>query len=561
MEAAGDGWFALTTTAKVGERYWFVLPNGNRRPDPASRFQPEGVHGPSQLVDLSGFRWNDQSWRGHPKEKLLLYELHVGTFTKAGTYAAAIERLDELVDLGVTAVELMPIAQSAGDRNWGYDGVNLFAPRHTYGTPEDLQRFVDECHQRELAVLLDVVYNHFGPEGNYLHEFGPYVSQRHVTAWGDGPNFDGDCSKVARDFILSNALEWIEAYHLDGLRVDAIHCLQDESTPHIVTELADSVGKLRSRLGREVHLIAESNIYDPELLTPPDTEHQPYNALWCDDFLHSVFALLRPGDHMSERQYHPHTDLDMVLRRGFVFEGTLTRSRRRIPMQEETPVVPRQSLVIAIQHHDFIGNHPQGRRLHQLTSADVHRSAAALMLMSPSIPMLFMGEEFASDSPFFFFADFNDQWVRQAVEAGRQQEHPQHDWTDVESPLDVTAFDRSKVTGKCQGDAETFEWYRALIQQRKAWQNEGLVCTDGYRGHWDESLHCAVHEYSAEGKQGFVIVRLHPADEFPQRILLSYQGELLHSRNCESDTNTGNSLLGEHAVAIGTGPYVLSLQD
>ena len=445
MASDGQGLFSVTHRARAGDRYWIELPDGTRRPDPATRFQPDGVHGPSQLVDTGAFRWqSDHSqtdqWRGVPKRSLILYELHVGTFTAQGTYLSAIERLPELVELGVTAIELMPLAETAGERNWGYDGVNFYAPRHSFGTPDELCRFIDAAHALGLAVILDVVYNHFGPEGNYLHDFGGYISKKHRTVWGDAPNFDEEASRYMRDYIVQNAVYWIEQFRFDGLRLDAIHCIEDDSQIHVVTEIGQAIDELRVKLEREICLIAESNVYDPELLTQLSERGHGFDAAWCDDFLHSVFAVLRPGEHMSSREYHPHSDLDIVLRRGFVFQGTLRTTRARIPLAPQSPAVRLESLIFAIQNHDFIGNHPTGLRLHQLTSHDAQRAAAALLIMHPSIPMLFMGEEFATDNPFLFFADFGDQPLRRAVEDGRRREYPQHDWTHSASPLDEVVF-------------------------------------------------------------------------------------------------------------------------
>ncbi|MCA9133571.1 MAG: malto-oligosyltrehalose trehalohydrolase, partial [Planctomycetales bacterium] len=443
---AGENGFFERDVPGVGAgtryRYWLPSPQGLvPRPDPASRFQPEGVHGWSQVVDPQHFPWTDGSWRGVAKQSLVIYELHLGAFTSAGTYLAAIERLAELQELGINAVELMPLAESAGKWNWGYDGVNFFAPRHTYGTPDEFRQFVDAAHGRGMAVLLDVVYNHLGPEGNYLRDFGDYLSDRHSTAWGDAPNFDSPdpaVARIVRDFFLANVSHWIEDYHLDGLRIDAVHCMADDSEPHIARELAVVMDGMRGRFQRELHLIAESNVYDPQLLGSLAEEGHGYDAVWCDDFLHAVYAVLRPNEHMSQRRYEP-SDMRATLRRGFVFQGTLSTARQRIPLAEDSPQAPLESLVFSIQNHDFIGNHPLGKRLHQLTSDDAHRAAAALLLLYPAIPMLFMGEEFACDNPFHFFVDYGDANLRDAVERGRHAEYPQHDWSEGGSPLDPSA--------------------------------------------------------------------------------------------------------------------------
>lgn len=551
-----DGLFQLKTSAKPGECYWFIVPDGNRRPDPASRYQPTGVHGPSQLCDPRAYHWSDESWGGIPREDLILYELHIGCFTSEGTYQAAIRRLDELVELGVTAVELMPVAQSTGAWNWGYDGVNLFAPRNTFGTPDDLKELVDAAHHRGLAVVLDVVYNHFGAEGNYLHPFGGYISQRHTTIWGDAPNTDDANCRAMRDYLVSNAVYWIEEFHFDGLRLDATHCIMDTSPRHIVAEIGQAVGELQSRLGRHIHLISESNVYDPELLRPLQAGGHGFDALWCDDFLHAVSAMLRPGEHMSDREYEASGDLDLVLRRGYVFEGTFTRRRRRIPLTEAAQPVPLEQLITAIQNHDYVGNHPLGRRIHQLTSESAQRAAAALLLMYPALPMLFMGEEFACESPFLFFVDFQDQHLREAVEAGRRREYQQHDWSDVESCLSPAAFERSKIGQTQDGNAETWRWYRELIGLRKQWRAAGLLNSENFSARWDEALQLAQLEYRRADEAVFALVRLHAVGQGSRNVRVRVGGETLFSQGI-AESNGDVTVLGEFGVLIGTGKFEL----
>ena len=537
--------------AKHGDLYWIELPDGTRRPDPATRFQPRGVHGPSQLVDTNSFKWIHNQWQGIPKRSIILYEMHLGTFTDGGTYLSAIERLPELIELGVTAIELMPLAETAGQRNWGYDGVNFYAPRNSFGTPEELCQFIDAAHGLGLAVILDVVYNHFGPEGNYLHDFGGYISEKHRTVWGDAPNFDEDGSQLMRDYVIQNAVYWIEQYRFDGLRLDAIHCIRDDSQVHVVTEIGQAVDDLRVKLKREICLIAESNVYDPELLTQLSERGHGFDAAWCDDFLHSVFAVLRPGEHMSSRQYHPHSDLDIVLRRGFVFQGTLRTTRARIPLAPKTQAVRLESLIFAIQNHDFIGNHPSGLRLHQLTSHDAQRAAAALLILHPSIPMLFMGEEFATNNPFLFFADFGDQPLRTAVEEGRKREYPQHDWSHSASPLDEVVYVQSRIGNAESGSAETLQWYKDLIRIRKQWQQAGLLCAENFEAEWDEAARLARLTYRHGEEVGSVLVRLHSADDLPRSLKLEINSGLQLSTNCTVVDNDSRSLtLGAFAVVV-----------
>ncbi|QDU92873.1 malto-oligosyltrehalose trehalohydrolase [Lignipirellula cremea] len=556
MTRTDDGFYtAVVPDCPAGTLYRYRLPSGDCRPDPASRFQPQGVHAWSQVVDPQAYSWNDSDWQGVAKTDLILYELHVGCFTEEGTYLAACDRLDELVELGVTAIELMPLAQAPGQWNWGYDGVSLFAPNHAFGSPDDFRRLVDAAHQRGLAVLLDVVYNHFGPEGNYAGEFGPYLSDRHSTPWGSAPNFDGDACEPVRDLIVGNAVYWIDEFHLDGLRLDAIHCMADDSMSHVATAFAQAFARLQTHVSRPLHLIAESNVYDPELLHPLDGGGHGYDALWADDFLHSVFALLCPGDHMSSREYHPHTDMDLTLRRGFVFQGTLHEARRRIPLAETADLPPTslESLVFAIQNHDFIGNHPQGRRLHQIASADAQQAAAALLLLHPAIPMLFMGEEFACEHPFFFFTDFQDPRLREAVEQGRRREHPQHDWTDVESPLSPAAFERSRIGSAAEGNAAMRAWYQQLLALRRQWRSDGLLSGDQLSGEWNQEHDYAQLIYGSGADARFVLVRLHPAGEFPSRMRVTVEGQVLLQHHCETTPEGDALLLGDHGVLVGRG--------
>jgi maltooligosyltrehalose trehalohydrolase len=526
MSRDEQGMFAVRLPAANGDRYWIELPHGTLRPDPASRFQPDGVHGSSQLVNTRQFAWQVNSWQGLPKKSLIIYEMHLGTVTSGGTYESAIGDLDRLVALGVTAIELMPIAETAGSRNWGYDGVNLYAPRNSYGPPERLQGFIDAAHQRGLAVILDVVYNHFGPEGNYLHELGGYVSQTHRTAWGDAPNFDAEGSRLMRDFIVENAIYWIEEFRFDGLRLDAIHCMADDSEEHVVTEIGRAVAELRVRLNRELCLIAESNVYDPELLQPLSAQGHGFDAEWCDDFLHSVFAVLKPGDHMSTRKYMPFADLDLVLKRGFVFQATLHSERKRIPVNADLPRTEFESLIFAIQNHDFIGNHPSGRRLHQIAGHDAHRAVAALLLLLPAIPMLFMGEEFASNSPFQFFTDFTDAHIRTAVEVGRRKEYPQHNWADSPSPLDESVFRSSFIGEESTGSAQTLQWYKDLISIRKQWIQAELLGSANLQTDWDAVSQIARLTYRNESHVGEVLVRLHMPDS-PAQPLSHYASDNL----------------------------------
>ena len=495
----------VVSDCNIGTKYSYSIDGGIGRPDPASRFQPEGVHGPSEVVD-SRFEWTDHDWPGVDRDDLIIYELHIGTFTRAGTYRAAIDRLDELVDLGITAIELMPLAQCAGRWNWGYDGVNLFAPNHMYGTPEHLREFVDKAHSKGLAVILDVVYNHLGPEGNYLAEFGPYFSKKHQTPWGDAPNFDDpNHGDDVRSYIMSNAVYWIDEFHFDGLRVDAIHCIMDESELHIVSQLSDLVGQWFESSSRKPLLVAESNVYDPQMLIPRAEHGHGFDAQWCDDFLHSVFAVIRPGEQLSNRQYRPGEDLEQTISKGFVYEGTVCKTRERKQPKQR---VATQGLVYSIQNHDFIGNHPLASRLHALTSVETQTAAATLLMLSPAIPMLFMGEEYQSQNPFLFFVDFGDQRLRQAVIEGRRREYPQHDWTQGTSPTEPAAFEVSKLETLVRGNQTVWKYYQSLISLRKKLRKSGSLSDDALSTQYNPRISSYTYTYQNDGEVWKVVVRL-----------------------------------------------------
>ncbi len=472
MRKVGPFHVAVIEETPAGTLYRYRIDGGVSRPDPASRFQPDGVHGPSQVCGID-FEWHDEGWRGVDRESWVIYELHVGTFTDEGTFVAAIERLDELVDLGINVIELMPVNDSAGRWNWGYDGVGWFAPRRTFGTPDDLRRLVDAAHARGLAIVLDVVYNHFGPEGNYLGDFGSYLSDRHSTTWGPAPNFDDPvCGEGVKRFVVANAIHWYDEYHLDGLRVDAIHCMIDDSDPHVARRLGEAVNAWSRASGRPAALIAESNVYDPEMPVPVSDGGMGFTAQWCDDFLHSVFATVRPGEQLTDREYHPGSDLARTLRSGFVHRGTCREPLRRVEAGERVDMA---GLVYSIQNHDFIGNHPLGKRFHQISSTDTQRAAAALLILSPAIPMLFMGEEFACDQSFLFFVDFQDEHLRRAVVEGRRTEYPQHDWSAGMHPTDPAAHEASRIGPSHHGDPAMRRWYRSLIRMRRQWLDSGLL--------------------------------------------------------------------------------------
>lgn len=424
MMREDGGWFALATgQAKAGDGYRFVLPDGLAVPDPASRWQPDGVHGPSRVVDPASYAWTVNEWRGRPWHETVLSELHVGTFTPEGTYRAAIGRLDHLVETGITAVELMPLAECPGGRNWGYDGVQLFAPEGAYGTPDDLKALIDAAHARGLMVFLDVVYNHFGPDGNYLHAYAPgFFTERHKTPWGAAINFDGARSRPVRDFMIHNALYWLEEYRIDGLRLDAVHAIIDDSSPHILEELARRVRDGAGR-DRHVHLVLENEANSARFLARAGGEPRLHTAQWNDDYHHAahVLATGESGGYYIDFAGDPVAGLCRALAEGFIYQGDPSRLRGGERRGEVSRHLPPPAFVNFLQNHDQIGNRAFGERLTVLAPPERVEALLTVTLLAPSVPMLFMGEEWGETNPFAFFTDFDGD-LADAVREGRRRE-------------------------------------------------------------------------------------------------------------------------------------------
>jgi maltooligosyltrehalose trehalohydrolase len=431
--------------ATAGWKYLFRLDGHRELPDPASRFQPEGVHGPSELIDLSGFAWTDGGWKTPTLEQSVFYELHVGTFTSEGTFASAIGQLDRLADLGVTTVELMPIAQFPGGRNWGYDGVFPFASQNTYGTPRDLQAFVDAAHAQNLAVALDVVYNHLGPEGNYLSEYAPYFTDHYRTPWGSALNFDGRHSDEVRFFFIQSALYWLEHFHIDALRLDAVHSIFDASAVPYLAELSMAVAMLSARLNRKILLIAESDQNDWRIVSPMERGGIAMDAQWSDDFHHSVHTLLtreKSGYYADFGNIH---HLAKTLKNGWYYAGQYSRARAR-QHGSPAPQVGSAKFVVCIQNHDQVGNRATGERLARLVSFESLKLAAGITILSCFAPLLFMGEEYGETAPFLYFTSHGDSQLAEAVRKGRQAEFAQFKWQgEVPDPQEESTFNASKL--------------------------------------------------------------------------------------------------------------------
>jgi maltooligosyltrehalose trehalohydrolase len=477
MTPVDEGCFtAVLADASPGDLYAYVLDGEGPFPDPASRFQPQGVHGPSEIIDPSSFVWSDDRWTGVSIEDAVVYELHVGTFTKAGTLAAASERLPYLADLGVTVVELMPLADFPGSRNWGYDGSSLFAPSHNYGRPDDLRRFVDRAHRLGLAVVLDVVYNHFGPDGAYASVFSPfYFSARHRSPWGAAVNLDGEGADHVREFFIENALHWIHEYHFDGLRLDATHGLIDDSPRHFVAELA---ARVRASLSeRRALLIAEDDRNLAALVRPLREDGWGLDGVWADDFHHQI-RRLAAGDRDGYYEDFTGTTVDLAttIREGWFYRGQFSVHQGK-PRGTAPTGVPPCRMVVCIQNHDQVGNRPFGRRLHHQIEPALYRALTALLLFTPHTPLLFMGQEWAASSPFLFFTDHNPELGRLVTEGRRAEFSRFEAFANCETrllipdPQALSTFERSRLAWdeltQPQHSA-VLELYRALLRLRRS---------------------------------------------------------------------------------------------
>jgi len=470
LKKDAQGYFSATAEdVRPGSLYLYQLNRRKRYPDPASRYQPRGVHGPSQVID-SSFPWEDGDWAGISLQDYIIYELHVGTFSLEGTFEAVIPYLDRLRELGITAVELMPVAQFPGNRNWGYDGVLPFAVQDSYGGPEGLKRLVNACHNRGMAVVLDVVYNHLGPEGNHLGEFGPYFTERYRTPWGAALNFDGSHSDHVRRFFIENALYWITEYHIDALRLDALHAILDISPYTFLEELADSVHEQAKRLNRQVYLIAESSLNDRRLLLPPERGGYGLDAQWNDDFHHALHTLLTGEQTGYYEDYGNLEHLVKTFREGFVYSGEYSPYRQR-RHGTSSGDIPAPRFVVFAQNHDQVGNRLHGDRLSQVVSFEELKIAAAIVLLSPFVPLIFMGEEYGETAPFLYFISHSDASLVRAVRRGRRQEFAAFQWQGkLPDPQDEATFQQAKLRHELRNEGRhrvLTEFYRELIRLRR----------------------------------------------------------------------------------------------
>ena len=489
MQAEDDGEFSVFANGlRAGADYVFQTGESRRFPDPVSRWQPAGVHGPSRVVDAAAFRWSDGDWRGIPLEDYVIYELHTGTFTPEGTFEAIVPRLPYLRDLGITAVEIMPVAEFPGRCNWGYDGVGLYAPQSTYGGPSGLKSLVDSCHRDGIAVVLDVVYNHLGPEGNYLSEFAPFFTAAYRTPWGDAINYDGPASDGVRRFVVDNALYWLTEYHVDALRLDAIHGIFDFGARHILQEMAEAFHAQAESLGRAAFLIAESDLNDPRVIRPPALGGYGMNAQWLDDFHHSLLTALAPDTRGYLADFDGLPSLAKALSSGFVYEGQRSayRGRRHGAPSGDRP--GRQFVAFTL-NHDQVGNAHQGIRPSQSLSPGQQKLAAAVLFFAPYIPLLFMGQEYAETAPFYYFTDHGDAKLIEAVREGRRREVAEFlAGREFADPQDRVTFERSKLDWSLPRrppHCGHLAWYRDWIAVRKQLAPLRNCRKDLLRAEWD----------------------------------------------------------------------------
>jgi maltooligosyltrehalose trehalohydrolase len=465
-------WKAISDDVFPGTLYYYRIGDEKDRADPASFFQPDGVHGPSQVIDQHAFRWEETEphWKGVKLNQMIIYELHVGTFTPHGTFEAVIPRLHELAELGINTIELMPIAQFPGERNWGYDGAYPFAVQNSYGGPEKLKELVNECHRRGIAVILDVVYNHLGPEGNYLRDYGPYFSEKYTTPWGNALNFDDAYSDGVRNFFIENALFWFEQYHVDALRLDAIHAIYDMSAVPFLQELAQRIDAYSRQQGRTFYLMAESAFNDVKVTRPSEVSGYGIAAQWCDDFHHALHTLLTGETQGYYIDFGKIQDFEKALREGFVYSGQYSQYRKR-RFGNSSRDVPAHQFVVFAQNHDQIGNRMLGERLSTLVSLESLKLAAGAVLLSPYIPLLFMGEEYGEENPFLYFLSHSDPALIEAVRKGRKEEFREFEWKrEPPDPQSEETFLNSKIAWEKRqvgSHKVLLDFYSRIIRVRK----------------------------------------------------------------------------------------------
>lgn len=464
-------WVGEFDNVPPGSLYKYILDSEKELPDPASRSQPGGVHSWSKILKPDSFLWEDDNWTGMPLSEMIIYELHIGTFTAKGTFEAVVEKLDHLLDLGINAIEILPISQFPGDRNWGYDGVYPYAAQHSYGGPQGLKNMIDACHKKGIAVILDAVYNHMGPEGNYLAQFGPYFTEKYHTPWGAALNFDDKHSDEVRNFFLENALMWLEEFHFDGLRLDAIHEIIDRGARHLLRELSERIDELEEKTGRQYVLIAESDLNDTKVINSYEKGGFGLEGQWADDFHHALHTLLTGEDEGYYSDYGKIEHMAKAFKQAFVYDGAYSKFRKRT-VGNRPAGLSKSQFVVCIQNHDQVGNRILGDRLSTLVSYEKLKLGAGVILTSPFVPMLFMGEEFAEDTPFQYFVSHGDPDLVKAVQEGRKREFEYFidQKGEFPDPQGVETFNGSKINWNFKDDNQKrtiFKFYKKLIELRK----------------------------------------------------------------------------------------------
>jgi maltooligosyltrehalose trehalohydrolase len=472
MQKDTTGYFTAQVQTPVGSKYVYIIGDaGKGLPDPASQYQPEGVHGASEVIDHNNYKWNDGSWKSPAFEDLVLYELHIGTFTEKGTFESAIEKLDLLTEVGINAIEIMPVAQFPGSRNWGYDGVYPYAVQNSYGGPDGLKKLVDACHQKGIAVFLDVVYNHQGPEGNYIEEFGPYFTEHYRTPWGKAINYDGEWSDGVRDFYSDNVIYWLQHFHIDGLRFDAIHAVYDFGAVHFWQDVHTKIKALEHTTGKCYYTIAESDLNSPRVIEPPEKNGFGFTAQWLDDFHHAAYVLL---DKNGKDRYYDFGAMNQLAKaycEGFVHSGEYVQFRKK-KYGKSSAGINGNKFVAFINNHDQAGNRMDGARLCSLVELNTSKIAAAMLLLAPYVPMLFMGEEYGEENPFYYFISHSDPDLIKAVQEGRKEEFKAFitPGTAYPDPQSEEIFRQSKLNWERRNNEKNkilLQWYKELIHLRK----------------------------------------------------------------------------------------------
>jgi len=467
MEKHDDGYFSIHLDQKEPLDYLYLIDNQHELPDPLSNCQPFGVFGPSRTVTHDAYLWTDRDWRGIPLKDYIIYELHVGTFTEEGSFEAIIEKLDHLKDLGITAIELMPVSSFSGTRNWGYDGVFPFAPQESYGGPDGLKALINACHNRGFAVVLDVVYNHFGPEGNVFERYGPYLTDRYQTPWGKALNYDGDKSQAVREFVIANALYWLRAYHIDALRLDAVHGIFDNSSTHILQELHEHFAGQAQLLGREAFLFAESDLNSVRIIQKITQGGYGIDSQWNDEFHHALRTYLIPSKKSYFADFGSLADLKKAIDEGFVYDGCYSSFRKK-HFGSSSKGLSGEKFVIFSQNHDQIANASMGKREAELLDEKKLKIIACLLIFCPHIPMLFMGQEWGTQDPFYFFTSFENKALAEAVKTGRKKEYEGHHIEEeFKDPQSLETFLMSKLDWK-KSESPLFTFYQTLIHLRKS---------------------------------------------------------------------------------------------